>query len=139
MRLAATATFRPRGDSGQFIASFVTPGVLASVSASAELVVSEAKAIVPVDTGALRDSIGASVAEAERTVVGTVVAGMPYAAYVEYGTGQRGAASAGAGPFQYSPTWPGQAAQPYMRPALDTAREAIKELFRSQIALALKK
>ena len=45
-------------------------------------------------------------------VRGTVEANAPYAAYVEYGTGQRGAASAGAGAGPYSPNWPAGYASP---------------------------
>jgi hypothetical protein len=58
-----------------------------------------------------------------------VQATSPHAAYVEFGTGQRGAASAGAGNGPYSETWPGMPAQPYLRPALDTARPAILGAF----------
>jgi hypothetical protein len=48
---------------------------------------------------------------------------------VEFGTGRRGASSAGAGPYSYDPNWPGMVAQPYMRPALDTARPQILAAF----------
>lgn len=48
----------------------------------------------------------------------------PHAAYVEFGTGQRGAASAGAAPGEggYDPDWPGMCAQPYMYPAAQQMR-----------------
>jgi HK97 gp10 family phage protein len=108
----------------------VVPVVVAAVTESAEAVAAEAQTIVPVDTGELRDSIAAGpVALIGTTVQGSVEATAPYAAYVEFGTGQRGEASAGAGPGPYSPDWPGMPAQPYMRPALDTARPAILEAF----------
>ena len=108
----------------------IVPALVDSVEEGCEAVVAEAQTIVPVDTGALKESIHtASVELVGSTVQGHVVADEPYAAYVEYGTGQRGAASPGAGPGPYSPSWPGQMAQPYMRPALDTARPAILGAF----------
>ena len=109
------------------------------MTAATQLVVDEAKAICPVDTGALQNSITSSVATTDKTVVGTISADMFYAAYVEYGTGRRGAESPGAGPYPYKMSWPGQVAQPYMRPALESARSAIMDLMASQIAIGLQK
>jgi hypothetical protein len=140
MKISATATYRPRMDSGQFMAAVINPGVVASVEASDQLVLSEALAIVPVDTGELKAS-GAVVPVVQKgsTVVGGVCFSANHAAYVEYGTGIRGASSPGAGPYPYSTTWPGMRAQPYLRPALDVARKAIAGIFASQVALRLKK
>lgn len=45
----------------------------------------------------------------------------PHAAYVEFGTGQRGAAS-GRYPGGYDGDWPGMSAQPYMYPAAQTMK-----------------
>jgi hypothetical protein len=45
----------------------------------------------------------------------------PHAAYVEFGTGQRGAAG-GRYPGGYDGEWPGMSAQPYMYPAAQTMR-----------------
>ncbi len=95
-----------------------------------------AQGYVPVDTGNLRESITVSVEETGSTVVGRVSTDVEYAAYVEYGTGMRGMESAGAGAGPYNPNWPGMPAQPYMRPALDEARGAIKEIFASNISLS---
>ncbi len=137
--IRATATATPRSSaSGQFISSRVTPAVRAAVTAFANLVLQEAQAIVPVDTGTLRDSGSVVVQDTPKTVVGHVVFSAPYAAYVEYGTGRRGAESAGAGPYPYTLSWPGMSARPYLRPALDTARQAGMELFNSQIAAAMR-
>lgn len=138
--LTATATYRPRADTGQFIAAVVSPAVRASVEAAAQLIVLEAQAICPVDTGALRDSISAGEpVDTDTTSVAKITAGASYAGYVEYGTGIRGAESPGAGPYPYDPNWPGMKAQPYMRPALDTTRDAVKAVFASQIAIGLRK
>lgn len=135
--LTATATYRPRSDMGQFIAAKITPAVRASVEAASKLIVDEAKSIAPVKTGALRDSISATVVDGESTVIGTISADVPYAGYVEFGVGVRGAASPGRGPYPYGDR-PGQVAQPYMRPALDTTRDAVRAVFASQIAIGLK-
>ncbi len=139
MRLTAKSIYTPRSTAGQFIEINVTPGVIAGVQASDQLVLQESQILVPVDTGELKSS-GAvlPVEDTGKTVSGGVVYTAPHAGYVEYGTGIAGAASPGAGPYPYSSTWAGMPAQPYLRPALDTAREAIRELFRSQVALRLK-
>ncbi len=122
-QLHASAQYTPRNDVGQFIAQRITPAVMAATEEAAAVVLVEAQAIVPVDTGALRDSgkVGEAQVVNSRTIA-DVSFSAPYAAYVEYGTGIRGSQSPGAGPFPYNPAWPGMAAQPYLRPALDTAR-----------------
>ena len=109
-----------------------------SVEQSAEIVLEEAEAIVPVDTGELRESGHTELLQAGPTPSAAVVFDSEHAAYVEYGTGVRGADSPGAGEGPYDPNWPGMASQPYLRPALDTARPAIVEVFRDNAALAAK-
>ena len=138
MKLQATATWKPRNDLGRYVETIITPAVTASVKASLKLIEDSAKLKCPVDTGALRDSITSSVDDSGKTVVGQVGPNMPYAAYVEFGTGIAGAGSPGAGAGPYSPSWPGMPAQPYMRPALDENRDAVKEVFRGEISLVLK-
>lgn len=112
---------------------------LLSVEQGAEIVLEEAEAIVPVDTGELRESGHVEmVTSGGAQPSAAVVFDSEHAAYVEYGTGVRGAASAGAGEGPYDPDWPGMAAEPYLRPALDTSRAAIVEVFRDNTALAVK-
>lgn len=106
-----------------------------SVEQSAAVVLEEAEAIVAVDTGELRDSGHIEVVSDSSAAV---VFDSPHAAFVEYGTGQRGAASPGAGEGPYDPNWPGMVAQPFLRPALDTARPAIVEIFRDNTVAATK-
>lgn len=131
--LKATVTFTPR-DISQFIADKIKPGIAAGVAAAQAVIAQEAQAICPVRTGALRDSITAEDPSDNGTsVCGTVSANMPYAAYVEFGTGIRGAASPGAGPYPYSSAWPGMVAQPYLRPALDSARQAVRDALASAV------
>jgi HK97 gp10 family phage protein len=139
--LTATASYKPRSEfTGTFISGRVTPAVSASVEAAAQLIVNEAQAICPVDTGALRDSISAGgPVESNVSSVVKITAGAPYAGYLEFGTGIRGSESPDRGPYPYSPTWPGMAPRPFLRPALDTTRDAVRELFASQLAIALKK
>ena len=124
--IAATAVFTPSGDLHRFIDVYVQVKLFPKVQRAQAVVVEEAKAICPVDTGDLRDSIVArAIRDEGQRIIGPVAATMPYAAFVEFGTGRRGAESAGAGPFQYSMSWPGMAAQPYLRPALDVARASV--------------
>lgn len=128
MNFRATSKFVPV-DLVRVQAALV-PRLVAAVTDGCSAVVTEAQSIAPVDTGAFRASIHTgSVALVGTEVVGEVVADAPHSAFVEFGTGVRGAASPGAGAGPYSTTWPGMAAQPTLRPALDTARPAIVEAF----------
>jgi HK97 gp10 family phage protein len=128
-QLHATATYTPRGDMGRFIAERITPAVLAATTEAAQVVLVEAQAIVPVDTGALKESGRVVTRETEGAAIADVVFEQPYAAYVEYGTGRAGEASEGAGPYPYDQDWAGMPAQPYLRPALDTARQEMLGIF----------
>jgi HK97 gp10 family phage protein len=132
--ISARAQFTPRGDLGQFVSVKVKPGVQASVDAALQLIQQAAQIHCPVDTGALRDSITAESQETGSTIVGNVGPHMPYADYVEYGTGQKGDPTA---PYPHVASWPGMVAQPYMRPALDESKGAILDLFRSNISTGI--
>ena len=94
----------------------------AAVRTAAERARDHARAICPVgdgsDGGHLRDCIRAEAAREDGRAVGRVVAENPHAAYVEFGTGRRGGGS---------PHWPGMAARPYLRPALEAGRGAFGE------------
>ncbi len=132
--ISARAQFTPRGDLGQFVSVKVKPGVQASVDAALQLIQQAAQLHCPVDTGALRDSITAESQETGSTIVGNVGPHMPYADYVEYGTGQKGDPAA---PYPHVASWPGMVAQPYMRPALDESKGAILDLFKSNISTGI--
>ncbi len=126
MILHATATFRPGNTAGLY--AQVAAGLYAGVTEAAALVEGEAKTLCPVDTGALRDSIDTVITRGINAVAGSdaaLSAGLftvqavisphqPYSIFVEFGTGQRGAASPGAGAGPYGDR-PGQIAQSYMR------------------------
>ena len=129
MNVRATATWTPRNSAGQFIEAIVKPAAMEAARAAAALVLERSQQIVPVDTGELKASGKIVERQTDKTVVAEIVYTAEHAAYVEFGTGQRGAGSPGAGPYPYNPNWPGMAAQPYLRPAIDESHEAIKGEF----------
>jgi hypothetical protein len=135
--IRATSTFTPRGDGGRFAVVKIEQGALEAAQDLAQIVLLEAQRIVPVDTGELRDSGQVTMRQTEASVVGDIEFLAGHAAYVEYGTGIRGAASPGAGPYPYSPTWPGMRAQPYLRPALEIARAEALGMFALKIRESL--
>jgi len=114
VRISAIVGFTP---GNRALALVIGTAVQESVFEVGSTLLSRAKTYCPVDTGALRDSIDMTLSDDKRSAV--IAPGVPYDAYVEFGTGIRGAASPGAGPFNYDANWPGMVAQPYMRPALD--------------------
>lgn len=109
-----------------------------SVEQSGEIVLEEAEAIVHVLSGELRESGHLEVTTTENGASAAVIFDSPHAAFNEWGTGQRGEASPGAGDGPYDPNWPGMEAIPFLRPAMDTARPAIVEVFRDNYAAATK-
>ncbi len=124
----ARAQFNPKGD---FLIGFRSKLAAAAVRAQ-NVAYEEAMALVPVDTGELRSSIEKSpVVDDGEMVTATITATAPHAAWVEFGTGIRGLASAGADArHTYSLNWPGMPSQSFLRPALDVARSQVLEEFR---------
>ena len=104
----------------------MVPRAVEAVQESCELIQASAQSYCPVDTGALQASITIDPPVEGDTVTGSVAPHEPYASYVEYGTGDRGDPTA---PYPHVEGWPGMAAQPYMRPALDEARGKVKNIF----------
>lgn len=105
------------------------------------IVEAQAKALTPVDTGALRSSIHPEVTKIGKEVVGRVYTSLEYAMYVEFGTGVRGN---GSYPYEvnglgYSSEHGGQVAQPYMYPALEMNKKKIQSLIDNEITELLKK
>lgn len=138
MRLYAKATYRPRTTSGQFMDAVITPGARAAVQATCQAIFDASQVLVPVDTGELKASGSIAIDDSGKTVVGTVSYSAGHAEYLEFGTGERGAASEGAGAGPYKPEWPGMPAQPYLRPAYDQVKPGVLELFKGQIASYIK-
>jgi HK97 gp10 family phage protein len=135
--LTAISTWRPRPGAVADLIARIEGGAEAGVTAVAQRVLDAAQAIVPVRTGDLRDSGHLEVNRTRGQASAAVVFDSDHAVYVEFGTGQRGAASAGAGPGPYSPTWPGMPAQPYLRPAFDEQRTSAESVTRDSINAAL--
>lgn len=159
MTLRATATFKPASTAG--LLAKVATGLFAGVTEAAALVETEAKALCPVSEG---HGVGAPVGGALRASIDTVITRginaatdsdsplssslfsvqalisphRPYAAFVEFGTGRRGGASEGAGAGPYMFDWPGQVAQPYMRPALDNNRDNAIAIVQAAVGDAVK-
>jgi len=137
LTLRAAVVWKPRNDLGQFVARRIAPAAAAGAKAWADAVLARAQQIVPVDTGELRDSGHVVVVVEDKRCYARVQFDADHAAFVEYGTGRRGAASAGAGPHGYNQEWAGMAAQPYLRPASDEVKPEAKELVKQEVALAL--
>ena len=132
MPLGATAVYTPSGGGEQATVQQIVAALLAAADVAGHTVLAEAQQIVPVDTGDLEASGAVDTVDNGSAVVSTVSFGTDHAAYVEFGTGQRGAGSPGAGPYPYNPDWPGMVAQPYLRPALDSSRGEIVSAFQDQ-------
>jgi HK97 gp10 family phage protein len=75
----------------------------------------------------LKNSITENFTDEDGMTVGHVVVANPHAAYVEFGTGQRGEGSPSPpkwdGPLSYREDWAGMEAQPYMVPAAEQNRD----------------
>ena len=99
-----------------------------------------AKQNAPKDTGALRNSIESRVETKEGEIQGIVFTPLEYAPYVEYGTGlfaENGGRKNVPWVYQNDKgEWcstKGQPPHPYMRPALNSNREKIKEILGESI------
>lgn len=136
--VTATAIFRPRSDLGRFVEANVTPGVRAGVEQICAFIEAREKELAAVDTGEMRDSIRTEIEETGKTIVGRVGPHTDHDIFVEYGTGIRGAASAGAGEGPYNPNWMGMPAQPFCRPALDEARTKAVDIMAHNVGMGLK-
>lgn len=137
INLTSFARFQPRSSAGAFIKAKVDTAVEQAVTAWAERVLETAQQLVPVRTGDLRGSGHVEVAKAGSSVAAAVVFDSGHSVYVEFGTGQRGAASEGAGPGPYDPNWAGMPAQPYLRPAFDAHRNEAQSMTRETVTVAV--
>lgn len=106
----------------------------------------EAVMMCPVDEGDLRNSIHSTVERNSNSVTGVVYTNSDHAAYVEFGTGQRGMESSSPpkAPLEagYRVDWPGMAAQPYLFPASEigkiTVPKRLAKNLKGQIRKAVK-
>lgn len=111
------------------------------------LVESTAKELVPVDSGRLRSSIASEVEKVATNVIkGLVGTNVEYAKYVEFGTSSHMITADsgylhftvdGEEVFTKSVNHPGTEAQPFLRPAIETHRDDIIELFEAAVEDAI--
>lgn len=128
-----------------------------AVNDATELVHGQAKELAPVgDTGNLAGSIHMQVKNTGKETQGRVYTNLEYAAYVEFGTGIKGN---GTYPYKVEGLsltyrdkgWAyfdedkgewiytkGQAAQPYMYPALANHKKTIEKMLKNAVSKALK-
>jgi hypothetical protein len=132
MNIRANSTFRA-GDFSRLEALLV-PRLLKGAQAGADAVLAISQERVPVDTGKLKASGGTSVEWVGHKVSGYISYSAPYAAYVEFGIRQRGAAGEWAGPYSYS-EGKGFAGFGYCRSSLDVGRSQVIAAF--QVALGV--
>lgn len=137
MNLTSYAQWQPRDDVGRLVQAKIEAAVQGGVTDWADRVFETSQELVPVDTGELKASGHVEVVQAGKQVFASITYDAEHAVYVEYGTGIRGAASAGAGEGPYNPTWPGMAAQPYLRPAFDAHRGEAEGVIAEKVAVAL--
>ena len=131
MDFRARSTFQA-GDYSKVLA-VVAPRAIAAVTTATATVFNRSQDLVPVDTGELKASGSQTVTFAGDQVTGTVEYSANHAAYNEFGTGRRGAASGNAAPgITYNENWPGMSGSPYIRPALDESKPGIKAAFAEQ-------
>lgn len=122
--------------------------IVEAVWQSELIVEGEAKRRCPVGVsrpGYTGGRLRASIAADDPTVRGDLVVGIvgtnvEYAPFVEYGTGQRGAASnvEHPGEYVYGPK-PGMSAHPYLRPALDENANEIQKILAAGIRDAIRR
>ena len=119
----------------------VPPELMSAMNKAAAVVNASAKALVPVDTGALRNSIHMKRAEANGDeVTSGVVTNKEYAPYVEFGTGSRGGSPAATKlGISFNRDFKGQIAQPYLYPALRQNRDKINEIVAKAVITAARK
>ncbi len=86
----------------------------------------------------LRDTGKVVMEETGKRVVGHIVFTSEHAIYIESGWGIRGSSGPFAGPYNYSSDIQGYVGTGFLRSALDTARDAGKALFASQVAAEMK-
>ena len=152
-------------------------GLLKGMERSVDLVKETAELNAPENTGTLKTSFQTSVKKDGRKLTGEVYTDSPYAAYVEFGTGPRGAesdksdVSPNVHPVYKNKGWiipasamsiaeaekyhllvirnknkevigyatRGQAAQPFLYPALRDNEREIKEIFKEELIKDIKK
>lgn len=112
-----------------------------SMSKNIKLVQGEAKLLAPVDTGDLRKSIYRRTESNKSRVRGIVYTNSDHAAYMEFGTGQKGAETNTNTEVSvsYKEDWTGVPAQPYMYPALKNNKDQVIKNIKDDVKAAIRK
>jgi len=112
-----------------------------SMSKNIKLVQGEAKLLAPVDTGDLRKSIHRRTESNKSRVRGIVYTNSDHAAYMEFGTGQKGAETNTNTEVSvsYKEDWVGVPAQPYMYPALKNNKDQVIKNIKDDVKAAIRK
>lgn len=116
-----------------------------SMSRIGSLMVDYAQSRAPKKTGRLKDSITCRLTVQGLTYIEEVGTNVEYAPYVEFGTGDTGEQSPG-GRFygdrpsnvSYTAGWPGQRAQPYLRPAVYDNEDVFVEIIMEALSEAIR-
>lgn len=90
--------------------------------------------------GSLKESIHSEVRSKAEQIVGEVSTNKEYAAYVEFGTGQRGMATNTNTEVEvsYRADWAGQKAHPYMYPAFTQTKEELPKFLKNEMDKVLR-
>lgn len=115
-----------------------------SMDKNIKLVEGEAKFLAPVDIGDLRNSISSKTVKKAKAIQGIVYTNSDHAAYMEFGTGQKGASSPSPpkdpdSGISYREDWAGVPAQPYMYPALKNQEQQVLENIKNDLRAAIRR
>jgi hypothetical protein len=146
MNLRAKSTFRA-GDFAR-LESRIVPLLLAGAKDAGDVILNDAQGRAPVVTGDLKDSGAVQVQWKGQRVTSLVTFSAGHAAFVEFGTGIRGRGTypydlpqtgtpvTGSWVYDYkNQDWKGFAAQPYLRPALDSGRYGALAAFKAALVV----
>lgn len=118
----------------------VVDALKTGINRATAVIEADAKYVVPVDTGHLRNSIHARPAKNDKkSVFGSVYTNVAYAMFVEFGTGVRGN---GSYPYDTDFTLayggvPGQVAQPFLGRALHQREKDVHKIVSQAVKAAL--
>jgi len=131
VNLRANASFK--AGAWASLEALIVPKLVAGATSAANQVFAISQELVHVRTGELKSSGSVSVTWSGTKVTGAIKYTAGHAAYNEFGTGRRGAASEWAGPYEYKQSWPGMTAIPFLRPALDQGRSLVLDAFKNSL------
>ncbi len=132
----AVGSYRSYGTAAALVA-LIAQAATDGAEQWAQQVLLDAQAIVPARTGELKDSGHVELKVSSTAADASVVFDSGHAVHVEFGTGIRGAESAGAGAGPYDPNWKGMPAQPYLRPAFDDNIDKALPIIQASVTEAL--